>query len=318
MPRNPFSSAAARAVSVTVILLSTSLSSVVGQTVNYGYDQAGRLTSVTYPNGSSATYTYDASGNLLRKVIAGAPAASVPVPAPFKGGVVNAASEQNTTVAPGEMVAIYGNGIGPGSLANFSITSAGFFDTIAGNTTVTFDGIPAPLIFAQAGIVGAVVPYSVAGQTTTQMVVTYQGVSSPPLTVPVAASAPGLFSLNGSGTGNGAILNQDFTVNSPSNPAARGSVITLYGTGEGQTSPAGVDGRIANSVYPKPVLPVKVTIGGIDATSGIYYVGAAPTLVAGIFQLNVTVPQNAPTGAVPIVVTVGSVSSQSGLTVSLQ
>ncbi len=150
------------------------------------------------------------------------------------------------------------------------------------------------------------------------MVVTYNGLASPPVKLSVALSAPGLFSANGSGTGSGAIGNHDGSVNSPANPEARGSVIVLYGTGEGQKNPRGVDGRIALSVYPKPVLPVKITIGGVDASAGILYAGAAPTLVAGVFQINVTVPQNVPTGAVPVVVTIGQAASQSGLTVSLK
>jgi len=286
------------------------------QTVNYAYDQAGRLISVAYPGGVTATYAYDASGNLLRKLVA--MAATGTPPAPFNNGVVNVASNQGTTVAPGEIVAIYGNGIGPAALALAPITPASFFDTIAAGTTVTFDGIPAPLIYASGGQSAAIVPYSVAGQTSTQMVVTLQGLASAPVKLSVAPSAPGLFSANSSGTGNGAILNQDNSYNSPSNPAARGAIIVLYGTGEGQTNPAGVTGRIALSVYPKPIQPVKVSIGGVDATAGILYVGAAPDLVAGVFQLNVTVPTNVPAGAVPVVVTVGSASSQSGLTVSLK
>jgi len=286
------------------------------QTVNYVYDQAGRLSSVSYPNGTTATYTYDASGNLLRKIVAAA--GTGPAPVPSKGGVANAASEVDAPIAPGEMVVIYGNGLGPSALALFQITPASFFDTIAGNATVTFDGIPAPFYYASAGQTAVIVPYSVAGQASTQMVVTYNGVPSAPTAVPVAPSAPGLFSANASGTGNGAIVNSDGTVNSASNPAVRGSYVSFFGTGEGQTNPRGVDGRIALSVYPKPVLPVKITIGGVDATSGILYMGAAPTLVAGVFQLTVTVPSNVPAGAQPVVVTVGSVSSQAGLTVSLR
>ena len=290
---------------------------LAAQTVNYNYDQAGRLSSVVYPNGTTATYAYDASGNLLRKLIA-TPVAGTPTPAPFNNGVVNAASEQGTSVAPGEMVVIYGNGVGPAALSFFQITPASFFDTITANTTVTFDGIPAPFYYASAGQTVVIVPYSVAGQTSTQMVVTYNGVASAPMKLTVVPSAPGLFSANASGTGNGSIVNADGTVNTPANPAARGSYVSLYGTGEGQTSPPGVDGRIALSVYPKPVLPVKVSIGGIDATSGILYAGSAPTLVAGVFQVVVTIPTSVPAGSVPIVVTVGSASSQSGLTVSLK
>jgi uncharacterized protein (TIGR03437 family) len=289
---------------------------LAAQSVNYTYDQAGRLSSVVYSSGTTATYAYDASGNLLRKIVAAT--GTGPVPVPSKNGVVNVASEQGTTVAPGEMVAIYGTGIGPATLTLFQITAASFFDTIAGNTTVTFDGIPAPLYYVSAGQSVAIVPYSVAGQASTQMIVTYNGVGSPPMTLAVATSAPGLFSANASGTGNGSIVNSDGTVNTPANPAARGSYVSFYGTGEGQTNPFGVNGRIALSVYPKPVLPVKVTIGGVDASAGILYMGAAPTLVAGVFQLVVTIPTGVAAGAVPVVVTVGSASSQTGLMVSLK
>jgi len=287
-----------------------------GQAIKYSYDAAGRLSTVSYPNGKTATYFYDAGGSLIsRQVIT---AGSGAPPSSSAAGVVNAASEAGGSVAPGEIVAIYGSGVGPATLASFQISQASFFQPFIAGTTVTFDGIPAPLVFASSGLVAAIVPYSVAGQSTTQMVVTCQGQASSPVTLQVAPSAPGLFSANGSGTGNGAIVNQDGTINSPSNPAPRGSVILLYGTGEGQTTPAGVDGRIALSVYPKPALPVKVSLGGTDVTSNILYVGAAPTLVAGVFQMNLTIPANAPTGAVPVVVTVGTASSQSGLTVAVK
>ncbi len=301
---------------ISGLLVFCCAATLAAQAVNYSYDQAGHLASVVYPNGTTATYAYDASGNLLRKNIAAT--GTGPAPAPGNNGVVNAASEQGTTVAPGEMVVIYGSGVGPSTTAFFSITPASFFDTIAGNTVVTFDGIPAALYYANAGQTVAIVPYSVAGQSSTQMVVTYNGVASAPMKLSVAPSAPGLFSSNSSGTGNGSIVNADGTVNSPSNPAARGSYISLYGTGEGQTNPPGVNGRIALSVYPKPVLPVKVSVGDVDATSAILYMGAAPTLVAGVFQLTFTVPTNVASGAVPVVVTVGSAQSQAGLTVSLK
>lgn len=297
-------------------LLAAFASALAAQSVNYSYDQAGRLSSVVYPNGTTATYTYDASGNLLRKTIAAT--GTGPAPVTSAAGVVNAASEQGNAVAPGELVVIYGTGVGPATTALFTITPASFFDTLAGNTTVTFDGIPAAIYYTSAGQSAVLVPYSVAGQTSTQMVVTCNGVSSAPITLGVVPSAPGLFSANASGTGQGSIVNQDTTINSPSNPAIRGQFISLYGTGEGQTNPGGVDGKIALSVYPKPLLPVKVTIGGVDATASILYMGAAPTLVAGVFQLAVTVPTNVPAGAQPVVVTVGSASSQSGLTVSLK
>lgn len=286
---------------------------LVGQNVMYSYDQAGRLSTASYPDGKVMTWTYDASGNLLRRVVA--QKASGPAPSSSSAGVLNAASYKGAGVSPGEIVAVFGNGIGPAQVALQQITAAGHFDTYVGETTVPFDGIPAPVIYASGGQSAVVVPYSVAGQASTQMVVTVKGLASAPVTVPVVAAAPGLFSANASGTGNGAIVNQDGTLNSPANPASAGSVIVLFGTGEGQTSPKGVDGRIAATVFPKPVAPVKVTIGGLDAT--VLYAGAAPSLVAGVFQINATLPAGV-TGNVPVVVSFGSASTQAGLTVAVK
>ena len=92
--------------------------------------------------------------------------------------------------------------------------------------------------------------------------------------------------------------------------------MVLYGTGEGQTIPPGVDGRLATAVFPKPVLPVSVTIGG--RTADVLYAGAAPSLVAGLFQINVKIPEDVPAGNQEVIVTVGSAGSQAGLTVAVR
>ena len=287
---------------------------LAAQTINYSYDAAGRLASVAYPNGKTLSYTYDANGNLLRRLITTPVTGAAPVAS--AAGVLNAASFGGGPVAPGELVTIFGTGIGPATLANLQLTAFSFLGTLIGDTTVLFDGIPAPLVYASAGQTTAIVPYSVAGKTSTQMVVVYQGRTSAPVTLPVTAAAPALFSADSSGKGNGAILNQDNSPNSPSNPAAKGSIVILFGTGEGQTNPGGIDGRVASTVFPKPLGSVKVTIGGIQAD--IAYSGAAPFLVAGVLQINVTVPPGVASGAATVVVTVGSASSQPGLTVAVQ
>ncbi len=289
------------------------LAQSVPSAISYTYDPAGRLASATYPNGKVLSYVYDANGNLLRRLVT-TPTVG-PTPLATAAGVVNAASFEAGPVAPGEIITIFGSNIGPSALANFQLVG-GFFSTFVGDTSVFFDGVPAPLYYASASQSAVFVPYSIAGQSNTQMTIVHQGRSSAPVTLPVVASAPGLFSLNQTGRGPGAILNEDNSLNSAANPAAKGSIVILYGTGEGQTDPPGVAGRVNASLFPRFTLPATVLIGTQSAE--ILYAGAAPGLVAGVFQINVRIPADAPSGDVPIRVRIGSNSSQSGLTLRIQ
>jgi uncharacterized protein (TIGR03437 family) len=135
--------------------------------------------------------------------------------------------------------------------------------------------------------------------------------------LPIAASAPGVFTVDATGTGQGAVVNQDGTVNGVANPAARGSVISIYATGEGQTSPAGVTGSVTQSNAKAPVLPVTVNIGGFGAS--VQYAGSAPGEVAGLLQVNAVVPQGVGLGpVVPVTVSVGGIASQAGVTIAVK
>jgi uncharacterized protein (TIGR03437 family) len=234
-------------------------------------------------------------------------------------GVANAASYSNTSVAPGEVVVLFGTGLGPPVITLATVDSAGFVPTSVLSTRVLFDGIPAPLIYASSGQVSAVVPYEVSG-TSTQVQVEYLGKRSNAVAVPVTVSAPGIFTLDNTGSGPGVILNQDNTINTVLNPAKRGDVIYFYTTGQGQTIPPGTTGKITGVNLPIIVeqpLPVHVTIGNKKAQ--ILYDGPAPSLIAGVSQINVIVPTDAPYGAtVPLIVEVGNATSQSGVTVSLK
>jgi uncharacterized protein (TIGR03437 family) len=269
---------------------------------------------ITYGSGKTINYTYDQGGNLLRRLVTATLAG--PAPAMTAAGVVNAASFAGGPVAPGEIVTLFGTGIGPAALVTLTLSPTGFIDNFLSDTQVLFDGVPAPVIYASVNQTSVNVPYAVAGKSSTQMVVEYQGRRSPAVTLPVAGAAPALFSANATGKGNGAILNQDTSLNSASNPADKNSIVVLYGTGEGQTNPGGIDGKLAVGTYPKPLLDVSVTIGGTDAE--ILYAGAAPGLVAGVFQINARLPVNTASGDVPVVVKVGTASSQSGLTVAVR
>lgn len=284
-------------------------------TVSYAYDDAGRLIRVQYGNGKTIAYSYDKAGNLLRRLVTG-PAQPGPTPTASAAGVVNAASFLGRAVAAGEIVTVFGTGIGPASLVGLQLTPAGLVDNFLSDTQVSFDGTPSPLVYVSERQTSAIVPYAVAGRSSTQMVIEYQGRRSAAVSLPVAASAPALFSLDSSGKGGGAILNEDSSVNTPSNAAAKGSIVVLFGTGEGQTDPPGVDGKLAAGVFPKPTQTVAVRIGGLAAE--VLYAGAAPGLVAGVLQVNARLPAAVASGNVPVVVTVGSASSQADLTVAVR
>jgi uncharacterized protein (TIGR03437 family) len=233
-------------------------------------------------------------------------------------GVVNAASFLSGPVAPGEIISLFGSALGPAAPVPAALTNPKLVaDSLVG-VRVTFDGVPAPLLYASSGQVNAVVPYSVAGETSTQLQVEYLGAFSAPVTLPVAATAPGIFSQAGSGKGPGAILNsRDESVNSASNPAARGDWVSIYATGAGVTNPTGVDGLLASAPLAQPIANVSVTIGGVPCE--LNYAGAAPGFVSGLLQINAMVPAEVTPGPnVPVEVTIGNAPSQSTITLAVQ
>ena len=232
-------------------------------------------------------------------------------------GVVNAASYAGGPVSPGEFVSIFGIGLGPAAPVGLTLDNKGYVSTNLFGTQVTFDGVAAPLILTSAKQVNVVVPYSVSGKTSTQLQVTYQGQNSNVVPTPVAEVAPGLFTIDASGRGAGAILNQDGTVNSAANPAVAGSYVFVYATGEGQTTPRGVDGKPGDAPAPTPITqPVTATVGGINAQ--VQYAGGVPGLVAGVLQVNVQIPQGVAGGdSVPIVLNIGGKPSQATVTLAV-
>ena len=230
--------------------------------------------------------------------------------------VTNAASFQSGPIAPGEIVTIFGAGIGPANLVGAQLNAQGKLASTLSGTQVFFDGIPAPLVYVTAQAVSAIVPYEVAGQQTTGMVVVRNGQSTLPATLQVAAAVPAFFIADASGAGQVAARNEDGTLNGPQNGATAGSIVALYATGEGQTDPGGVDGRIANQVVPKPAAPVSVQIGGVPAQ--IVYAGAAPQAVAGLLQVNVRMPASLKPGANSVVIAVGNASSRTDATITVR
>ena len=235
---------------------------------------------------------------------------------PAINAITNAASYAPGAVAPGEIVTIFGSQIGPSKLVTLHLTDAGTLDTNLGGTQVFFDGYPAPLIYSSATQVSAIVPYEIAGSLTTSLLVQYQGTRSDTMTLPVLAALPGIFTVNASGTGQGAILNQDSTINSRQNGAEPGSVISIFATGGGQTDPPSADGSLATDARPTH-LPVTVQIAGKNAE--VTYFGSAPSEPSGVLQVNAKIPADVPRGTdVPVAITVGTVASQAGVTLAIQ
>jgi len=235
---------------------------------------------------------------------------------PAISAVVNGASFQAAAVSPGLIATIFGSGIGPAAGVGLHLTAAGLVDTTAGDTRVLFDGTPGPILYASSRQLSVVVPYGVAGRARTRVEVEYQGRRSAVAEVQVADSAPAIFTVDSSGTGAGAILNEDATLNARNNAAGRNSVVVIYATGEGQTTPSGVDGHVTGTTLRHPTLPVRVTIGGQEAE--VLYAGSAPGLVSGVLQVNARVPAGIPSGAVPVVVAVGGANSQAGVTLAVR
>jgi uncharacterized protein (TIGR03437 family) len=233
-------------------------------------------------------------------------------------GMVDGASAQPGAVTPGKIVVLYGSRIGPATLAGTSIGGDGKVATNAGGTQVLFDGVPAPILYSSSGQVAAIVPYAVDGKPGTQVQVRNGSLTSDAVAMPVFAAAPSIFSVDLSGTGQAAVLNQDgVSVNSAKSPAVMGSYISIYATGEGQTDPAGIDGRIASGgSLPKPVRQVQAWVDGKPAE--VQYAGAAPNAVAGLFQVNVRIPLDATSGDVPIEIHVGTARTQAGMTVAVK
>jgi len=244
-------------------------------------------------------------------------------PTPVIMAITNAASIQAGPISPGEIVSIFGSNVGPATPPGgvlFSLTPSGMVPTTLGGVTVTFNSVAAPLLFVNSLQINAIVPYEIAGQTSANIVVSFGGSNSAQLQASVVDTRPAIFSLAQGGSGQGAILNQDYSVNGTNQPAAKGSVIQIFGTGEGQLVPAVLTGSLTPGVapFPKPVATnITVTIGGQPAQ--IQYAGEAPTLVSGVFQINAVVPASVASGNQPLVVTIGSnTNNTQSITVAVQ
>lgn len=225
---------------------------------------------------------------------------------PAISSIVNSASQQ-AAFTPGELVTIYGSNLGTQPVSATEAYSTGFGDTVLyptnlGNTTVTFAGFPAPLLYVSPTQINAVIPYQIIPGVpiSPSVIVTHNNLPSSAVTIQTAITAPGVFTVAANGQGQGAIANVDpqsgaVTVNSAANPAPKGSTIVLYATGAGIWNQSSANGAILTNVLDPPgyfpQAPVSLMIGGQPAT--VLYAGAAPNQVSGVLQVNAVVPPGA-------------------------
>jgi uncharacterized protein (TIGR03437 family) len=239
-------------------------------------------------------------------------------PQPFI--ISNAASGVGSQLSPGEIITIKGSGLGPGTPVSFTVASLPN-PTLSG-VQVTFNGYSGTLLYVSSTQINVTVPYEIAGSTSASIVVTYQGVPSSPITQQITEASLGLFTDNATGTGQAAVINQNYTYNTTTTPAPQGSYISVYATGGGQTTPASTDGEVTPTLGLLPLVLqqyVSATIGGKPAQ--VVFAGSAPGDVTGVIQLNIQVPTGVTGTALPLVVSISgpaSTQSQSGATVSVQ
>ena len=197
-------------------------------------------------------------------------------------------------VAPGEIITIFGLGLGPASGATASLDERGRLPEIVAGVRVLFDGSPVPILYADSNQINAVAPYSLTARTQVNIVVDVNGRPTPPVRVTVVDAVPSLFTLDGSGGKHVLAFNQDGTLNSPMNPARLGSIVTLFATGMGVTSPSSMTGALAGSTDAKPVVVPTVIlngrIGGFVAE--VLYAGPSPGSLTSVTQFNVRLPSS--------------------------
>ncbi|MCZ6751693.1 MAG: hypothetical protein O7E51_07690, partial [Acidobacteria bacterium] len=222
----------------------------------------------------------------------------------FSRGVVNAATfASGQALAPGTIVSVFGINLAQG----LNVASEVPLETTLGGTTLIVGGIEQPLFFSSDGQVNAQLPFALEPNSRVQMVVKTQTGNSGldtvtvPETITIAEARPGIFTTNQQGTGQGAILNQDFSPNSAENPEEVGNVIQVFSTGLGNTDPGVPSGQLAPSQEPlaRVMVPVQAQIGGRSAT--VHFAGLAPGFV-GLYQVNVQIPAGVTPGPeVPLV-----------------
>jgi uncharacterized protein (TIGR03437 family) len=227
------------------------------------------------------------------------------LPSITAGGVGNAASFA-TRLSPGALATVFGAGFG-----TTTVQPDEPLPTSVAGVSVSINGKGAPIYYLSPTQINFQVPWSTPTTGSVNVVVSVAGGNSNTAAVPVSTAAPGLFYLPG---GAAIVQNQDYSLNDPSNPAARGSTIIAYLTGSGPVSQAQSDGISApSSPLANMTAPYSATIGSANAQ--VSFAGLAPGYI-GLVQMNIVVPTTLTPGTYPLTITVaGDISNSATIAV---
>jgi uncharacterized protein (TIGR03437 family) len=217
-------------------------------------------------------------------------------PACLSNDVLNSATLSGSGgIAPGELITLTGFGIGPDIGVTYRPDAQGNVPTQLGGVQVLFDGVPAPVLYAQSRQINAIAPVGSAVNGTRQVTVSYNNQQFGPAVAQATFGSPGIFRLRFGQSAQAVAMNPDWTINGPANPAPRGSVVAVWGTGYGQTNPPCPTGglNVPRAVPLSPGISALIFSGML---ASVWYAGSAPTLVCGVVQINFQVPDNIPPG----------------------
>ncbi len=253
--------------------------------------------------GGNALVAWRGSGNdVVSKVQFGS--GGWTAPACLSTDVLNSATlDGSSGTAPGDLITLTGFGIGPDNGVVYQPDAQGNVPTQLAGVQVLFGGVPVPILYAQSRQINAIAPVGLGTINTPHSVtVTYNNQQLGPALAYAIFGSPGIFRLQIGQSAQAAAINQDGTLNGPANPAARGSIVAVWGTGYGKTNPPCPVGGL-NVPDAVPLSPgVSATIYYDDSSGALQlataqYAGSAPTLVCGIVQINFQVPLNVAPGA---------------------
>lgn len=230
-----------------------------------------------------------------------------------KEAIASAAGGPASPAAPGQLLSIYIEQMGPAPDQSGSLQANGKLPLQLGGTEVFFDGQPAPILFAGQYQINVQAPPTLIPGKEAVLQVVFRGVPSNRLPIEVVPAAPEIF--HDIFTKNALALNENGTRNTEANPALAGSIVVLFATGTGATTPAATAGQPAPSPHPLLTQPAALQVDGQDAL--VLFAGEVPGFI-GLSQINARLPRQLPRGAVPVKLKIGANETRAPIVIQVR